>query len=587
MIPRDFIHTLLGRVDIVDTIERYVPLKKSGANYMARCPFHNEKSPSFSVNQARQFYHCFGCGASGTAISFIMEYTGKGFVEAVEDLAEQAGLEVPRETPRDSQRQQQQQSLQDVLATAMNFYREQLKKSEQAVDYLKGRGLTGVVAARFGMGYSPDQWNALQQVFPDYQSSLLVEAGLVIQGEEGKRYDRFRGRVMFPILDSRGQVIGFGGRVIGPGEPKYLNSPETQVFQKGQELYGLPQARRAIRQHSQVLVVEGYMDVVALSQAGIEQVVATLGTATSATHVQKLMRLADQVIFAFDGDNAGRKAAQRAMEVALPHLMDGKQISFLFFPEGEDPDSFVRAQGTEAFLKHLESAIPLSEYLVETLTRGVNLSEAEGRALLLQRSREALSQIKAPALSVVLRNRLMGLSGVDKSDLDTLLGKAPTPQAATRASVRFAPQRAAPSSMAERLLACVLLQPDLANRGGQPPEGEWATMEEKALLAVTDFIRHTEGGVSLAMVSEHFRGSEVAEIMEKATRREFSGLESTPSDMLGQIYQEGLSRLVAEFQDREVKALLARRHPPLTEAEQARVKWLLQSRAAAGTGGQI
>jgi DNA primase len=585
MIPRDFIHTLLGRVDIVDTIERYVPLKKAGANYMARCPFHNEKSPSFSVNPARQFYHCFGCGVSGTAISFIMEYTGKGFVEAVEDLAEQAGLEVPREAPRNLERQQQQHSLQDLLATAMNFYREQLKKTEVAKEYLKGRGLTGVVAARFGMGYSPDQWNALAQVFPDYQSPLLVEAGLVIQGEEGKRYDRFRGRVMFPILDSRGQVIGFGGRVLGQGEPKYLNSPETPVFQKGQELYGLPQARRAIRQHSQVLVVEGYMDVVALSQAGIEQVVATLGTATSATHVQKLLRMADQVVFAFDGDNAGRKAAQRAMEVALPHLVDGKQIGFLFFPEGEDPDSFVRSQGAEAFLQRLEGAIPLSEFLVESLTRGVNLKEAEGRALLLQRSREALAQIKAPAFSVVLRNRLAALSQVDRADLDRLLGKAPSSEP-VRTPIRAA-TRAAPSSMALRLLACVLLQPDLANRGGQPPESEWANPEERALLAVTDFIRHAEESTSLAMVSEHFRGSEVGEVMEIATRREFPGLESSAGDILAQTYQEGLSRLVAEFQDRELKALLSRSRPPLTESEQARVKWLLASRAGAGTAGQI
>lgn len=585
MIPRDFIQTLLGRVDIVDTIERYVPLKKSGANYMARCPFHNEKSPSFSVNPVRQFYHCFGCGASGTAIGFIMEYTGKGFVEAVEDLAEQAGLEVPREAPRDVLRQQKEVSLHDVLSLAMNFYRGELKKSQMAKDYLIGRGLTGVVAARFGLGYAPDQWTALAQVFPDYHSHLLVEAGLVIQGEEGKRYDRFRGRVMFPILDSRGQVIGFGGRVIGEGEPKYLNSPETALFQKGQELYGLSQARRAIRQLSQVLVVEGYMDVVALSQAGIEQVVATLGTATSATHVQKLLRMANQVIFAFDGDNAGRKAALRAMEVALPHLVDGKQIGFLFFPEGEDPDSFVRAQGAEAFMEHLKTATPLSEYLVESLVQGVNLQDAEGRAQLLERARSALSQIKAPAISLLLRNRLAKLSQVDRVDLDGLLGKAPT-AAPQRKPVRAAGNRQAPRPMAERLLACVLLQPQLVNQLGQPPDGEWATQDEHALLAVTDFIRHAADVPSLGLISEHFRGSEIDAMIQNATRGEFSGLENSPTELVEDTYREGLARLVAEFQDREVKALLARSEPPLTEAEQSRVKWLLQQRtASSGASG--
>lgn len=585
MIPRDFIQTLLGRVDIVDTIERYVPLKKSGANYMARCPFHNEKSPSFSVNPVRQFYHCFGCGASGTAIGFIMEYTGKGFVEAVEDLAEQAGLEVPREAPRDVLRQQKEVSLHDVLSLAMNFYRGELKKSQMAKDYLIGRGLTGVVAARFGLGYAPDQWTALAQVFPDYHSHLLVEAGLVIQGEEGKRYDRFRGRVMFPILDSRGQVIGFGGRVIGEGEPKYLNSPETALFQKGQELYGLSQARRAIRQLSQVLVVEGYMDVVALSQAGIEQVVATLGTATSATHVQKLLRMANHVIFAFDGDNAGRKAALRAMEVALPHLVDGKQIGFLFFPEGEDPDSFVRAQGAEAFMEHLKTATPLSEYLVESLVQGVNLQDAEGRAQLLERARSALSQIKAPAISLLLRNRLAKLSQVDRVDLDGLLGKAPT-AAPQRKPVRAAGNRQAPRPMAERLLACVLLQPQLVNQLGQPPDGEWATQDEHALLAVTDFIRHAADVPSLGLISEHFRGSEIDAMIQNATRGEFSGLENSPTELVEDTYREGLARLVAEFQDREVKALLARSEPPLTEAEQSRVKWLLQQRtASSGASG--
>ncbi len=576
MIPRDFIQTLLGRVDIVDTVERYVPLKKTGTNYVARCPFHSEKTPSFSVNPAKQFYYCFGCGASGTALGFIMEYTGANFVDAVHELAEQVGLQVPVEhTIGQVARTEARLDLGEVLRRAADFYRAQLKVSDPAIQYLKRRGLTGAIAARFGMGYAPEGWRSLAAAFPDYDSRQLVDAGLVIDNDEGKRYDRFRGRVMFPILDSRGEVIGFGGRVIGAGEPKYLNSPETPLFEKGRELYGLTQARRAIRDQHRVIVVEGYMDVVALAQAGVEYAVATLGTATSAVHVQKLLRMADQVIFAFDGDQAGRNAAQRALEVALPHLVDGKQVSFLFLPEAEDPDSYVRQQGREAFERLLSQATPLSEFLLETLLRGVDMTHTEGRAHFLQAAKGSLAQITAPALSLLLRNRIAALAQVERQDVETLMGKvlAAAPSAPARRV-----QRSAPSSLAARLLACVLHQPELVKTEGLPEEGA-VLPDELALLAVADFVRHHEGAVNLAVILEHFRGQPEESFIQEALRREFPAIESSPTDQLALLFQEGLARLTRMARTRTIDALLARaRAQVLTGEEKQLLQELTMSR---------
>ncbi len=575
MIPRDFIQTLLGRVDIVDTVERYVPLKKAGTNYVARCPFHSEKTPSFSVNPAKQFYYCFGCGASGTALGFVMEYTGANFVDAVHELAQQVGLEVPVEHARQAVRTEARLDLGEVLRRAADFYRAQLKVSEPAIQYLKRRGLTGAIAARFGLGYAPEGWRSLAAAFPDYDSRQLVEAGLVIDNDEGKRYDRFRGRVMFPILDSRGEVIGFGGRVIGAGEPKYLNSPETPLFEKGRELYGLTQARRAIRDQHRVIVVEGYMDVVALAQAGVEYAVATLGTATSAVHVQKLLRMADQVIFAFDGDQAGRNAAQRALEVALPHLVDGKQVSFLFLPEDEDPDSYVRQQGREAFERLLSQATPLSEFLLETLLRGVDMTQAEGRAQFLQAAKGSLAQITAPALSLLLRSRIAALAQVERQDVETLMGKAPV---AAQAHQARRVQRSAPSSLAARLLACVLHQPELVKTEGLPGE-EAVLPDEFALLAVTDFVRHHEGPVNLAVILEHFRGQPEEPFIQEALRREFPAIESSPTDQLVLLFQEGLARLNRLSRTRAIDALLARaRNQALTGEERQLLQELTMSR---------
>ncbi len=402
MIPQDFIQSLLGRVDIVDVVDRYVKLKKAGANFSACCPFHNEKTPSFTVSPSKQFYHCFGCGAHGNAIGFLMEYSGLAYPEAIRALAETVGMPVP-ETRSSAPRPGAAEApgLAMRMMDALAYYRAELKKSRSAIDYLKGRGVSGEIAARYGLGYAPDGWQNLEAVFSDYGTAALKDTGLVIDSEpegaekKSRRYDRFRNRVMFPILDARGNVIGFGGRVIGAGEPKYLNSPETPLFEKGRELYGLYQARRAIRDANQVIVVEGYMDVVALAQHGVENAVATLGTATTPFHVAKLLKLADNVVFCFDGDSAGRKAAWRALEVSLPVLADGKVVSFLFLPAEDDPDTYVRRLGKAAFEKAVEEAKPLSQFLFAELASHVDMATEEGRARFLD-AEEAAWRARAP-----------------------------------------------------------------------------------------------------------------------------------------------------------------------------------------------
>ncbi len=423
MIPQSFIQDLLHRVDIVDVIDRYVKLKRAGANMSACCPFHSEKSPSFTVSPTKQFYHCFGCGAHGTAISFLMEYSGLGFVEAVKDLAQTVGVPVPEERGDQPQTRRRTESedgedLHDIMLTAAQFFRGALKEAPQAIEYLKKRGLSGDVAKKFGVGYAPEGWQNLEHAFPNYQSSALTSVGLVKQNDEGRRYDIFRDRIMFPIVDVKGNVIGFGGRVLDAGEPKYLNSPETPLFEKGRELYGLYQARRAIRDAGRVIVVEGYMDVVALAQHGVEYAVATLGTATTPMHVQKLLRQTDEIVYCFDGDNAGRRAAWRALENSLGQLADGKQVRFLFLPQGEDPDSYVRQHGKENFEKLLDDAIPLSQFLLNELSSRVDRSTAEGRAHLLQEAKPLIKEITAPMLSLMLRKQLADLAGFTQQELD-------------------------------------------------------------------------------------------------------------------------------------------------------------------------
>ena len=485
MIPSTFIHDLLSRVDIVEVVGRHVQLRKGGANLSGLCPFHAEKSPSFSVSPSRQTYHCFGCGVHGTALNFLIEYSGMGFVDAVKDLAQQVGMTVPDDDSSPAEREQaaaqkqRRATLTDVLAKATDHYRKQLKLSPRAVDYLKGRGLSGEIAAQFALGYAPDGWRGLASVFAHYDDPLLEESGMVIvkqdedgapngssagppsattgptswpsagppKGHEGapsgpwgpadapdgrgapsiKRYDRFRDRIMFPIRSVQGDVIGFGGRVLDRGEPKYLNSPETPIFSKGRELYGLFEARAALRQRGYALVVEGYMDVVALAQAGFANAVATLGTACTADHVQKLFRFTESVVFSFDGDAAGRRAAGRALEACLPHASDTRTVRFLYLPADHDPDSYVRALGSAAFEACIAQAVPLSRQLAQTACDGKDLATAEGRAHMLADAKPMWSALPDGVLKRQLVGELATLGRLEAGELMTLWGAAATP----------------------------------------------------------------------------------------------------------------------------------------------------------------
>jgi DNA primase len=517
MIPNDFIQTLLARVDIVEIIDHYVPLKKAGANYAACCPFHSEKTPSFTVSPSKQFYHCFGCEAHGTAIGFLMEFAGKSFPEAVETLAREAGLEVPRDArPGDAERREETQSLASLMLDAARYYRSRLKESPQAIDYLKHRGLTGAIAARFGVGYAPDAWQPLASAFPRYDDPALEAAGLVIAGDAGKRYDRFRDRIMFPIHDSRGQVIGFGGRTLGNGEPKYLNSPETPLFSKGRELYGLYLGRTAIRDAGKAVVVEGYMDVVALAQHGIDYAVATLGTATTPHHVQKLFRLTDTVVFCFDGDNAGRKAAWRALETTLPVLADGKNAQFLFLPDGEDPDDYIRQRGKAAFEALLAHSVPLSAFLLRELAARHPPTTAEGRAALVAAARPLVGTLTAPVLAALVRRELATLTGLPEAELRALLPVAAdnpgasTARAAPRPDPRASRRSTAPSrrgpSLVRELIQGLLLQPETARMMAIPRPDD-GTADGAALAALVDFCTASAGPLTTAGTMQHFSGS--------------------------------------------------------------------------------
>jgi len=435
-IPQSFIQELINRTDVVEVVGRYVQLKKGGANFMGLCPFHGEKSPSFSVSPAKQFFHCFGCGKNGNAIGFLMEHAGMSFIEAVKDLAQSYGLQVPEddadpaERQRAQQQRQRQATLNEVLDKAGESYRKHLKTSPQAVAYLKGRGLSGEVAKQFGLGYAPDGWRNLASVFADYQDALLVESGLVISnaedGEEEKRYDRFRDRIMFPIRNVKGECIGFGGRVMGDGTPKYLNSPETPVFSKGRELYGLFEARQALREAGYVLVTEGYMDVVALAQLGFPNAVATLGTACTTDHVQKLFRFTDSVVFSFDGDAAGRRAARKALDGALPFASDTRNVKFLFLPAEHDPDSFVREHGTDAFARLVSDATPLSRFVMEVARDGCDIDTAEGRALLAAQAKPLWGSLPEGVLKSQLLNEFADAVGLGQHELQRLWMAAPS-----------------------------------------------------------------------------------------------------------------------------------------------------------------
>ncbi|MEE8208011.1 MAG: DNA primase, partial [Nitrosomonadaceae bacterium] len=563
---------LLNRVDIVDVIERHVPLKKAGTNYIACCPFHSEKTPSFTVSPTKQFYHCFGCGAHGSAVGFMMEYVGMDFVEAVNDLASRVGMQVPvqkkdvrpgmliykgggqdKETPS--------QDLFEVMNIVTRFYREQLKRSERGIAYLKERGLTGETAARFAIGYAPTGWQNLAEIFPNYQSRILLEVGVVSESGESKRYDRFRDRIMFPILNEKGRVVGFGGRVLEQNEPKYLNSPETPLFEKGRELYNLFTARRAIRDAERVIVVEGYMDVVVLSQHGIEYVVATLGTATTPHHVQKLLRRTDNVVFCFDGDDAGRKAAWRALENSLAQFVDGKNLGFLFLPEGEDPDSYVRKFGKDAFEELIKQALPLSMFLFQGLSEGINLQTSEGRARLVQDAKPLLAQVVAPILALMLLKRLAELSGISQDELEGLLQIRRISSSPPRGRI-LRPNTISPC----RWLTQVLLHdPGYVSRLDRKLLSEHGenTEEMAALVALVEFIDthpHVAENTAIPSAITYFYNSPHRALLEKAESATLSwdnaiDLEAEFNGALTRLQEAQRKQRMTELQNKSLSAL--------------------------------
>lgn len=601
MIPRAFIDDLLARVDIVSVIEQYVPLKKSGANYFGCCPFHGEKTASFSVSPSKQFYHCFGCGAHGTAIGFLMEYSSLSFVEAVTDLARQQGLQVPQERGNAAQQQKhaaRHTGLLDRMQRAAAFYRAQLDRHPTAREYARRRGLSDAIIERFGIGYAPPDRHALRHVFADYESPELVEAGLIIVPEETSksRYDRFRGRLMFPIADRRGRIIAFGGRILDQGEPKYLNSPETPLFEKGRELYGLALAQKGVREQGYVLVVEGYMDVVSLAQFGIENAVATLGTATSEHHIQTLSRLTRRIVFAFDGDQAGRRAARRALEAGLEKLRDDLTLAFLFLPPEHDPDSFVREYGKAALDDAARNARPLTEFLLEDLSRELDLRSAEGRARLAHSAQPLIARIRnAPILRLQLIKAIAQASGLAVQEIERAWQLAPAhaaqpsaPSAAPRrapAATHSAPRRRQPpASPVYLLLRLVLQRPILAAR---IPIGiiSAATPEGAALIALIDMVEmgdiHHES--TLAQLSVHFRRTPHAAVFDRISAEllENDDIDETTAETL---FEDTIRRLGELALRDEIHALKERaRTTKLSPEEQQHLLRLLKRKSAAAS----
>ena len=576
MIPQDFIDDLLAQTDIVDVIEPYVPLKKSGANYMACCPFHKEKSPSFSVSPAKQFYHCFGCGAHGSAIGFVMQYQNLGFAEAVQQLADRIGLAVPRtkgslnEPPEArAARKKQQQTLETALQTAAAFYARQLQTSPQAQAYAQKRGLSPEIAERYGIGYAPEGWQPLSQEFQPYPAPALIESGLVVENE-GRHYDRFRNRLMFPIRNISGSVIGFGGRVLDDTKPKYLNSPDTPLFDKGKNLYGLWEAREAVRDAGRILVVEGYMDAVALAQYGIGYAVAALGTATTAEHIGILFRQTDNVYFCFDGDAAGRKAAWRALENALPRLKDGKNLHFLFLPAEHDPDSFVREHGSARFEEALlHESRPLSQYFWDALASGLDLDTQEGKAELIQRAAPLLAQITAPAFAFLLKQKLSGLVGIDPANLAHLMGQA-APKRHIEAKRYTLPRESfrqpETPTLAQRQIRTLLLNPQWAQYAVipdyLPAEGDAA-----CLLALADACR-ANSRLTPAQAIEHFRNSPFAATIDHIFRNSLHSEDETDdSDAKCREFQDGIRKLTAELKTAQIQRLREKLKQPENNRE--------------------
>ena len=560
-IPREFIDELLARLDVVEVINHRVPLKKAGKDFKACCPFHNEKTPSFTVSRPKQFYHCFGCGVSGTAITFLMEFEHLSFPEAVEELAGEAGLEVPDTGPARSG-DNPTLPLLEILGEASRYYKDQLRSHRDAsttIAYLKQRGLTGEIAAQFDLGYAPTGWDNLSSTAGNEEKlDLMVKAGLISKRESGGHYDRFRARVIFPIHDNKGRVIAFGGRLLDEGEPKYLNSPETPVFHKGSELYNLHRARSAIAQQQMSIVVEGYMDVLALAQHGIDHCVATLGTATTTTHLQRLFRLAPSIVFCFDGDRAGRDAAGRALEIALPLLESGRQVSFLFLPDGEDPDSVIRDQGADTFRTLIDSATPLPDLLFDTLLNQTDLTRMDGKARLATLARPLISRVPEGPLRELMQQRLSDLTGVAPSGLGGLATTPPTVphKRASARSKRLSPLATAISVLVQR--------PQLATGLDLPP-AVVDTQDDpgvQLLTKVHGFARENPQ-LTTASLIERFRGDEQQPTLEKLASRNHlvddDGLEIFLAETLATLASQSIDDTIAELlrlaSDRELSGI--------------------------------
>lgn len=533
-IPREFIDDLLVRIDIVDLIDSHVPLKKAGSSYVARCPFHTEKSPSFSVNRKKQFYHCFGCGAGGNAVSFLMEFNHLNFVEAIEDLAGFAGVDVPREAAEYSDEKKDFSSLYAVLEQVAVFYVEQLRKNSQgsdAVEYLKTRGLSGEVAKIFSLGYAPNEWDALAARF---DNQLLIDAGMLVKKEDGKVYDRFRGRLVFPIRDKRKRVIGFGGRVLDGSLPKYLNSPETAVFSKGRELYGLSELLDKLSKPKRILIVEGYMDVLALSQFGVAYSVAALGTAASKTHLDLLFRFTSELVFCFDGDVAGQKAAWRAVLEAFPCLKDGRQIKVMLLPQGEDPDSLIRKEGVEVFEERVQVSQALSAYFFEYLCKDIDLSVVEGRSQLLSEAKPYIEKIPAGFFREMMFERLKELSG--KPVMEVFENPAMLEGSNNSRGVRVKRREGRVKLSPVRIVIALLLQNPGLIEFVEQREAEWLDVDFPGMAVLKEVIQAVDSikPKNTAILIEYFRGKPSEKvvnslinwdffILEQGVEAEFSG----------------------------------------------------------------
>jgi len=558
-IPRSFIDDLLARLDIVDIIDARVKLKKKGKNYGACCPFHNEKTPSFSVSQEKQFYHCFGCGVHGNAIDFMMEYERLDFVEAIEELASYLGLEVPREqrqgggfqSNQPKANSEQKRSLYDLMGSIGQFYRDQLKLpiSKVAIDYLKDRGLSGQIVQKFGIGYVADEWDLVRKNFgqtPQTQE-MLVSGGMLIENDKGNRYDRFRGRVMFPIRDRRGRVIGFGGRVIGDGTPKYLNSPETPIFHKGKELYGLYEVMQAYREPPQILVVEGYMDVVALAQYGVDYSVASLGTSTTGDHVQLLFRQTNTVVCCYDGDRAGKEAAWRALENALQYLKTGNTLKFLFLPDGEDPDSYVRKFGKEAFEQQIEQATPLSSYLFDNLIEihNLNLGSHEGKSALRAHASALIDKIPDPYFQELLEKLLD-----ERTGFDNRLRQARKKTSETRPQ----PHKEIKRTPMREVIALLIQNPSYAEM-----VPDLSTVRELTVPGLSLFVEvldycHQHPNITTGQLLERWRNSSHEALLSRLAGWEIPLDEDNEQD----IFLDSLDKILAQCVEKQIENLQAK-----------------------------